>query len=122
MDTFLSPYLVAAAIGLAGAAFMALASGANRLLAPRVDAADPAPAPGVEPDGAGRRMRANGRHYAAAAGYAVAVAGVAYLFPWAAIFAAEGFGYRAVAAMAVFGVFPATAAAYAVRRGVGTWR
>lgn len=121
MDTFLTPYVVAVAIGVAGAAFMALASGANRLLVPRVDAADRTPAPDVEPDGAGRGVP-NGQHYAAAVGYAVVLAGVAYLFPWAAIFAAQGFGFPAVAAMAVFGVLLAAAAAYAVRAVAGTWR
>lgn len=122
MNTFLSPYVVAVATGLAGVALMGIAAGANRLLAPRGGAAEPMPAADIEPDGAERRVRAHVPHYIAALVCAVVAAGVAYLFPWAAVFAAPGFGVPAVAAMAAFAVFPAAGAVYAVKRGVGTWR
>lgn len=117
-----SPYLVAGAIGLVGVAFVALVSGANRLLAPRGGVVDAVPALEVEPGPASERWaQAYLPQFGAALVYAVVVPGVAYLFPWAAIFAVPGFG-AAVVAMVVFAAFPVAGVVYAINGGVGRWR
>ena len=123
MDAYLSPYIVAAAVGLAGVAFVALAYGANRLLAPR----HPTPEKvmtyesGVDPVGEGW-AQTHIRYYVYAFLYVVFAVDVVYLFPWATIFADPAFGTVTLIEMFVFLGFLATGIVYAIKRGVLTWQ
>jgi NADH-quinone oxidoreductase subunit A len=123
VDTYLSPYVVAAAVGLAGVAFVALAYGANRLLAPR----HPTPEKvmtyesGVDPVGEGW-AQTHIRYYVYAFLYVVFAVDVVYLFPWATIFADPAFGAVTLIEMFVFLGFLAAGIVYAIRRGVLTWQ
>lgn len=123
MDTYLMPYVVAAAVGLAGVAFVALGYGANRLLAP----SRPTPEKvltyesGVDPVGEGW-AQTHVRYYVYAFLYVVFAVDVVYLFPWATIFAQPAFGAVTLIEMFFFLGFLAVGIVYAVRRGVLTWR
>lgn len=123
MGTYLSPYVVAAAVGLAGVAFVALAYGANRLLAPR----HPTPEKvmtyesGVDPVGEGW-AQTHIRYYVYAFLYVVFAVDVVYLFPWATIFADPAFGTVTLIEMFVFLGFLAAGIIYAIKRGVLTWQ
>ena len=123
MDTYLSPYVVVVAVALAGAAFVAVAYGANRLLAP----SRPTPEKlltyesGVDPVGEGW-AHTHVRYYIYAFLYVVFAVDAVYLFPWATVFAASGFGMTTFVEMVIFLGLLATGILYAVRRGVLTWR
>lgn len=123
MDAYLSPYVVAAAVGLAGIAIVAGAYGANRLLAPR----RPTPEKlltyesGVDPVGEGW-AQTHIRYYVYAFLYVVFAVDVVYLFPWATIFAGPEFGMVTLVEMFVFLGFLAVGIVYAVKRGVLTWQ
>lgn len=123
MDAYLSPYVVATAVGLAGVAFVALAYGANRLLAP----SRPTPEKvmtyesGVDPVGEGW-AQTHVRYYVYAFLYVVFAVDVVYLFPWATIFADPAFGTVTLIEMFFFLGFLAVGIVYAVKRGVLTWQ
>ena len=123
MDTYLSPYVVVVAVALAGAAFVAVAYGANRLLAP----SRPTPEKlltyesGVDPVGEGW-AHTHVRYYIYAFLYVVFAVDAVYLFPWATVFAASGFGMTTLVEMVIFLGLLATGILYAVRRGVLTWQ
>ncbi|MGH8776047.1 MAG: NADH-quinone oxidoreductase subunit A [Jiangellaceae bacterium] len=123
MDAFLSPYVVVAVVALAGAGFVAVAFGASRLLAPR----RPTPEKlltyesGVDPVGEGW-AHTHIRYYVYAFLYVVFAVDAVYLFPWATVFAAQGFGTTTLVEMFVFLGLLATGILYAVRRGVLTWQ
>jgi NADH-quinone oxidoreductase subunit A len=123
VDELLSPYVVAAVVGLAGVAIVAGAYAANRLLAPRRPTAEKALTyeSGVDPVGEGW-AQAHVRYYVYAFLYVVFAVDVVYLFPWATIFADVGFGTVALAEMAAFLGFLAVGIVYAVKRGVLTWQ
>ncbi len=75
------------------------------------------PAPEVEPDPAERWILAHLPHYLGALVCVVVVAGMGYLFLWAATISAPGFGVSAVVALVAF-AGPLTAGAfYAIKRG-----
>jgi NADH-quinone oxidoreductase subunit A len=123
VDTYLSPYVVVVAVAVAGAAFVAVAYGANRLLAP----SRPTPEKlltyesGVDPVGEGW-AHTHVRYYIYAFLYVVFAVDAVYLFPWATVFAASGFGMTTLVEMVVFLGLLATGILYAVRRGVLTWQ
>jgi NADH-quinone oxidoreductase subunit A len=123
VEAYLSPYVVLAVVGLAGAGFVAVAYGANRLLAPR----RPTPEKlltyesGVDPVGEGW-AHTHIRYYVYAFLYVVFAVDAVYLFPWATVFAEAEFGATTLIEMFVFLGFVATGILYAVRRGVLTWQ
>jgi NADH-quinone oxidoreductase subunit A len=123
VDAFLSPYVVATAVGLAGIAFVTVAYGANRLLAPRRPTAEKVLTyeSGVDPVGEGW-AQTHIRYYVYAFLYVVFAVDVVYLFPWATIFARPEFGMVTLVEMFVFLGFLAVGIVYAVKRGVLTWR
>jgi NADH-quinone oxidoreductase subunit A len=123
VDAFLSPYVVATVIGLAGVAFVSVAYGANRLLAPRNPTAEKVLSyeSGVDPVGEGW-AHTHVRYYVYAFLYVVFAVDVVYLFPWATIFADPAFGAVTLVEMFVFLGFLAAGIVYAVKRGVLTWQ
>ena len=123
MDTYLSPYVVVVAVALAGAAFVAVAYGANRLLAPSRPTAEKLLTyeSGVDPVGEGW-AHTHVRYYIYAFLYVVFAVDAVYLFPWATVFAASGFGMTTLVEMVIFLGLLATGILYAVRRGVLTWQ
>jgi NADH-quinone oxidoreductase subunit A len=123
VDAYLSPYVVATAIGLAGVAFVVLAYGANRLLAPSRPTREKVMSyeSGVDPVGEGW-AQTHIRYYVYAFLYVVFAVDVVYLFPWATIFADPAFGTVTLIEMFVFLGFLAVGIIYAIKRGVLTWQ
>ena len=123
MDAYLAGYAVVVAVFLAGVLFFATALGANRLLAP----VRPSPEKlltyecGVDPVGEGW-AQTYVRYYVYAYLYVVFAVDAIYLFPWATVFAAPGYGVTTLVEMFVFLGFLATGIVYAARRGVLTWQ
>ncbi|HEX2361550.1 MAG TPA: NADH-quinone oxidoreductase subunit A [Jiangellaceae bacterium] len=123
VQAYLSPYVVLTVVALAGVAFVAVAYGANRLLAPR----RPTPEKlltyesGVDPVGEGW-AHTHIRYYVYAFLYVVFAVDAVYLFPWATVFAEPNFGSTTLIEMFVFLGLLATGILYAVRRGVMTWQ
>ncbi|HMG31074.1 MAG TPA: NADH-quinone oxidoreductase subunit A [Jiangellaceae bacterium] len=123
MEAYLSPYVVVAVVALAGVGFVALAYGANRLLAPSRPTREKLLTyeSGVDPVGDGW-AHTHVRYYVYAFLYVVFAVDAVYLFPWATVFAAPGFGFTTLVEMFVFLGLLATGILYAVRRGVLTWQ
>jgi NADH-quinone oxidoreductase subunit A len=98
------------------------AYGANRLLRPHA----PTPAKlltyecGVDPVGEGWAQM-HVRYYVYAYLYVVFAVDAVFLFPWATVFAAPGFGAVTLVEMVVFVGFLAIGLLYAWRRGVLRW-
>jgi NADH-quinone oxidoreductase subunit A len=122
VENYLSPYVVLAIVALAGVGFVAVAYGANRLLAPRRPTREKLLTyeSGVDPVGEGW-AHTNIRYYIYAFLYVVFAVDAVYLFPWATVFADPNFGTTTLIEMFVFLGFLATGILYAVRRGVLTW-
>jgi NADH-quinone oxidoreductase subunit A len=123
VDAYLSPYVVATAVGLVGVAFVAVAYGANRLLAPSRPTREKVMTyeSGVDPVGEGW-AQTHIRYYVYAFLYVVFAVDVVYLFPWATIFADPAFGTVTLIEMFVFLGFLAVGIIYAIKRGVLTWQ
>lgn len=123
MEAYLSPYVVVAVVALTGVGFVALAYGANRLLAPSRPTREKLLTyeSGVDPVGDGW-AHTHVRYYVYAFLYVVFAVDAVYLFPWATVFAAPGFGFTTLVEMFVFLGLLATGILYAVRRGVLTWQ
>ena len=75
---------------------------------------------GVDPVGEGW-AQSHVRYYVYAYLYVVFAVDAIYLFPWATVFAAPGFGAVTLVEMAVFLGFLALGILYAVRKGVLSW-
>src|SRR3954451_8753576 len=105
-----------------GVAFVAAAFGANRLLSPY------APTPeklltyecGVDPVGEGW-AHTQVRYYVYAFLYVVFAVDSIFLFPWATVFAAPGYGAATLVEMFIFLGFLAVGLLYAYKKGVLTW-
>jgi NADH-quinone oxidoreductase subunit A len=123
MEAYLSPYVVVAVVALAGVGFVTVAYGANRLLAPNRPTGEKLLTyeSGVDPVGEGW-AHTHIRYYVYAFLYVVFAVDAVYLFPWATVFAAPGFGVTTLVEMFVFLGLLATGILYAVRRGVLTWQ
>lgn len=122
LDGYFGGYTVVLAVVAVGVLFVAVAFGANRLLRPHA----PSRAKlttyecGVDPVGEGW-AQTHLRYYVYAYLYVIFAVDAIYLFPWATIFAAPGYGVTTFVEMAVFIGFLATGLAYAWRKGVLTW-
>src|SRR5690349_6419563 len=122
MDGYAGQYVTLAVIVATGIAFVAVALLGNRLLRPH------APTPeklltydcGVDPVGEGW-AQSQIRYYVYAYLYVIFAIDAVYLFPWATIFDAAGFGVATLVEMFVFLGFLAVGLLYAWRRGVLTW-
>ncbi|HZY28933.1 MAG: NADH-quinone oxidoreductase subunit A [Jiangellaceae bacterium] len=123
VEAYLSPYVVVAVVALAGVGFVTVAYSANRLLAPNRPTGEKLLTyeSGVDPVGEGW-AHTHIRYYVYAFLYVVFAVDAVYLFPWATVFAAPGFGVATLVEMFVFLGLLATGILYAVRRGVLTWQ
>jgi NADH-quinone oxidoreductase subunit A len=122
VDDYLGAYGVVAVLAALGVAFVVVAMSANRLLRP----VSPTPEKlltyecGVDPVGEGW-AQTQIRYYVYAYLYVVFAVDAVYLFPWATVFAAPGFGAATLIEMFVFLGFLSVGILYAWRRGVLTW-
>jgi NADH-quinone oxidoreductase subunit A len=119
---YLGDYALIGLLVLVGLAFVGVAFSAARLLAPR------APTPeklttyesGIDPVGSGW-AHTHVRYYVFAYLYVIFAVDAVYLFPWATVFSATGFGMATLVEMIVFLGFLAVGLLYAWRRGVLRW-
>ncbi|GGQ62652.1 NADH-quinone oxidoreductase subunit A [Kitasatospora griseola] len=114
-----------AAIGLLvviGVLFVMVAFTANRLLRPVVNTPEKLLAYecGVDPVGEGW-AHTQIRYYVYAFLYVIFAVDAIYLFPWATVFAAAGFGAATLVEMFVFIGFLAVGLLYAWKKGVLEW-
>jgi NADH-quinone oxidoreductase subunit A len=120
--TYYSGYSIVGILAVLGVLFVAAAFTANRLLAP----ARPTPEKlltyecGVDPVGEGW-AHTHVRYYVYAYLYVIFAVDSVYLFPWATVFAAPGFGATTLVEMFVFIGFLAVGILYAYKKGVLTW-
>jgi NADH-quinone oxidoreductase subunit A len=122
MHGYFSAYSMVGMVAAIGVIFVLVAYGANRLLAPSY----PTPEKllsyecGVDPVGTGW-AHTQVRYYVYAFFYALFAVDAVYLFPWAKVFAAPGFGATTLIEMFVFLGFLGVGLLYAYRKGVLTW-
>lgn len=121
-DGYFGGYAVVGLLALAGVGFVAVALATNHLLRP----ARPTPEKlltyecGVDPVGEGW-AQSHVRYYVYAYLYVVFAIDAVYLFPWAVVFDAPGFGMTTLLEMFVFLGFLSVGILYAWRRGVLRW-
>lgn len=122
MDDYATQYLLLAALLALGVGFVAVSFGSNRLLRPD----RPTPTKllsyecGVDGSGEGWAQH-HVRYYVFAFLYVVFAVDAVFLFPWATVFAAPGFGAVTLVEMFVFLGFLAVGIVYTWRRGVLSW-
>ena len=122
MDGYFGAYSVVGIVLLVGVGFVSLAFGANRLLRPTNPTEEKLLTYecGVDPVGEGW-AHTHIRYYVYAYLYVVFAVDAVYLFPWATIFAAPGYGLTTLVEMFIFIGFLAVGLLYAARKGVLTW-
>jgi len=120
--SYLGGYAVVGVLLLVGVGFVAAALGANRLLRPNRPTADKLLTYecGVDPVGSDW-AQTHIRYYVYAYLYVVFAVDAVYLFPWATVFAAPGYGALTLAEMFVFLGFLAVGLLYAGKRRVLRW-
>lgn len=122
MHNYFDTYVVVAVLLLGGAGIVGGALAANRMLRP--DRPTPEKLTtyecGVDPVGEGW-AHSYVRYYVFAYLYVVFAVDAVFLFPWATIFSAPGYGARTLGEMFVFLAFLATGLAYAGKKGVLSW-
>ncbi|AQA13333.1 NADH-quinone oxidoreductase subunit A [Streptomyces malaysiensis] len=115
-------YAVVGLLAAIGVIFVAVAFGAGRLLRPVV----PTPEKlltyecGVDPVGEGW-AHTQVRYYVYAFLYVIFAVDSIFLFPWATVFAAPGFGATTLVEMFIFLGFLAVGVLYAWKKGVLEW-
>jgi NADH-quinone oxidoreductase subunit A len=122
VTSYSGAYVVVALMLLIGVAFVLTAFGANRLLRPQVPAPEKGLAYecGVDPVGEDW-AQSHVRYYVYAYLYVVFAVDAVYLFPWATVFAARGYGATTLVEMFAFLGFLSVGILYAWRKGVLTW-
>jgi NADH-quinone oxidoreductase subunit A len=115
-------YALVALLGAVGVVFVAGALGANRLLRPWRSSPEKLLTyeSGVDPVGEGW-AQTQVRYYVYAFLYVVFAVDAVFLFPWATVFAAAGFGGVSLGEMFVFLGFLAVGLLYAYRKGALSW-
>jgi NADH-quinone oxidoreductase subunit A len=115
-------YSVVGVLTAVGVLFVAVAFGANRLLRPVVPTPEKLLAYecGVDPVGEGW-AHTQVRYYVYAFLYVIFAIDSVFLFPWATVFAAPGYGATTLVEMFVFLGFLAVGLLYAYKKGVLTW-
>jgi NADH-quinone oxidoreductase subunit A len=123
VDGFYGGYAVVGLVLLMGIGFVAVAFTANRLLRPHAPSAAKRLTYecGVDPVGEGW-AQSHIRYYVFAYLYVIFAVDAIYLFPWATVFDAPGFGVTTLVEMFVFIGFLTVGLLYAWRKGVLTWR
>jgi NADH-quinone oxidoreductase subunit A len=122
VEGFYGGYALVGVMLLVGVSFVTVAFAANRLLRPTV----PSRAKsltyecGVDPVGEGW-AQSHVRYYVFSYLYVIFAVDAIYLFPWATVFAAPGFGGTTLAEMFVFLGFLSVGLLYAWRKGVLSW-
>jgi NADH-quinone oxidoreductase subunit A len=122
VDGFYGGYALVGVVALVGVLFVAVALTANRLLRPSVPGGDKGVTYecGVDPVGEGW-AQSHVRYYVFAYLYVIFAVDAIYLFPWATIFAAPGYGATTLVEMFVFLGFLTVGLLYAWRKGVLSW-
>jgi len=120
--SYFGSYLVIAVLLLVGAGIVGGALAANRMLRPHRPTAEKLTTYecGVDPVGEGW-AQSHVRYYVFAYLYVVFAVDAVFLFPWATVFAAPGFGMTTLVEMFVFLGFLFTGLIYAGRKGVLSW-
>jgi NADH-quinone oxidoreductase subunit A len=115
-------YALVALLALVGVGFMVTGLAANRLLRPDHPTIEKLITyeSGVDPVGEGW-AQTQVRYYVFAFLYVIFAVDAVFLFPWATVFAAPGFGTTSLVEMFVFLGFLAIGLLYAAKRGVLTW-
>ncbi|WP_343240354.1 NADH-quinone oxidoreductase subunit A [Streptomyces sp. SID14515] len=119
---YFQSYSVIGLLALVGVLFVAVAFGAGRLLRPVV----PTPEKlltyecGVDPVGEGW-AHTQVRYYVYAFLYVIFAVDSIFLFPWATVFAAPGYGATTLVEMFIFLGFLAVGLLYAWKKGVLAW-
>jgi NADH-quinone oxidoreductase subunit A len=122
VDRYLGQYGLVGLLLALGVVFFVAALSANRLLRPQ----RPTPQKvlgyecGLDSEGAGW-AQSSIRYYVYAFLYVVFAVDAVFLFPWATVFAAPGFGAVTLGEMFVFLGFLAVGILYTWRKGVLTW-
>ncbi|KWX02780.1 NADH-quinone oxidoreductase subunit A [Carbonactinospora thermoautotrophica] len=122
MSEYFAAYAVVGLALLIGVLFVTVALTANRLLRPNQPTREKLTTYecGVDPVGEGW-AHTHVRYYVYAFLYVVFAVDAVFLFPWALVFAAPGFGAITLVEMFVFIGFIAVGLLYAWRKGVLTW-
>jgi NADH-quinone oxidoreductase subunit A len=115
-------YGLVALLALVGVGFVVTGLAANRLLRPEYPTLEKLITyeSGVDPVGDGW-AQTQVRYYVFAFLYVIFAVDAVFLFPWATVFAAPGFGTTSLVEMFVFLGFLAVGLLYAAKRGVLTW-
>ena len=119
---YLDRYLAVGAIVVAGILLATAMLGVNRLMRPQVATRDKRTTyeSGVDPVGEGW-AHTQVRYYVYAFLYVIFAVDAIFLFPWATVFAAPGFGATTLIEMFVFLGFLAVGLLYAWKKGVLEW-
>jgi NADH-quinone oxidoreductase subunit A len=122
VDGYYGGYAVVGLVLLIGIAFVTVAFTANRLLRPDRPTLEKRLTYecGVDPVGEGW-AQTQIRYYVYTFLYVVFAIDAVYLFPWATVFAAPGFGVTTLVEMFVFLGFLSVGLLYAWRKGVLQW-
>ncbi|GLZ06459.1 NADH-quinone oxidoreductase subunit [Actinomadura sp. NBRC 104412] len=122
MTDYFDTYVVVVALIIIGGGIVAGGLAANRLLRPDRPTAEKLTTYecGVDPVGQGW-AQSYVRYYVFAFLYVVFAVDAVFLFPWATIFAAPGYGMATLAEMFIFLGFLATGLLYAGKKGVLSW-
>jgi NADH-quinone oxidoreductase subunit A len=119
---YFGAYAMVGLLVLVGCAFLATAISANRLLRPFRPTFEKLTTyeSGVDPVG-DDWAQTQIRYYVFAFLYVIFAVESVFLFPWATVFAAPGFGTSSLVEMGIFVAVLAVALLYAWRRKVLTW-
>jgi NADH-quinone oxidoreductase subunit A len=122
LSGYYGAYTVVALLLVLGCAFVLVAMTANRSLRPSVPSAQKSMTYecGVDPVGEGW-AQTHIRYYVFAYLYVIFAVDAVYLFPWATVFDAPGYGAATLVEMFVFLGFISVGLLYAWRRKVLAW-
>jgi NADH-quinone oxidoreductase subunit A len=122
MDGYSGTYALVGVLLLVGVLIFTVAVGVNRALRPARPTAQKylTYECGVDPVGGGW-AQSYVRYYVFTFLYVVFAVDAVFLFPWATVFAAPGFGVTTLVEMFVFLGFLAVGILYAWRKGVLSW-
>jgi NADH-quinone oxidoreductase subunit A len=122
VDGFYGGYALVGLMLLVGVVFVTVAFTANRLLRPTVAGGDKhiTYECGVDPVGEGW-AQSHVRYYVFSYLYVIFAVDAIFLFPWATVFAAPGYGATTLVEMFVFLGFLTVGLLYAWKKGVLTW-
>ncbi|MEU5876757.1 NADH-quinone oxidoreductase subunit A [Spirillospora sp. NPDC047279] len=122
MNDYFDSYVVVVVLLLVGGGIVGGGLAANRLLRPSRPTAEKLKTYecGVDPVGADW-AQSYVRYYVFAYLYVVFAVDAVFLFPWATVFAAPGYGMTTLGEMFVFLGFLATGLLYAGKKGVLSW-